>query len=67
MVTAAEREKILIVVALIFLAGCGSAVPGEPTSGDAITENDPTIPNPRAEHSNSTNQLISRKWSHDHA
>ena len=37
------RAKILLVVGLIFLAGCGGAVPGDPTASDTEAAGDPTI------------------------
>ena len=37
------RAKILLVVGLIFLAGCGGAVPGDPTASDTDSAGDPPI------------------------
>ena len=37
------RMRILVVVGLIFLAGCGGAVPGDSTASDTDAAGDPTV------------------------
>ncbi|MFC7043821.1 lamin tail domain-containing protein [Halonotius sp. GCM10025705] len=38
-----RRAHILVVVGLIFLAGCSGAVPGDPTASDTEPETSPTV------------------------
>ena len=38
-----DQMRILLVVGLIFLAGCGGAVPGDPTAGDTDVAGNPTV------------------------
>ena len=43
MLGSASRGEILLVVGLIFLAGCSGAVPGDPTASDTEPETSPTV------------------------
>ena len=43
MLEAGGRTQILLVVGLIFLAGCGGALPGDPTADDGEAAGGPTV------------------------